>query len=253
MTNLFCMQTRLRIVREPKPVKVLSPQDSIRARLDPIPEHMATNLWLHRAETSGADEPYIGRCFHNITALKTFNKSAPMQPIPVPLEKIRDLKGILGKGVLKGESDPFSWLDVRYGTTKALLERELGKPLKIFTRSDLIAHADYMALLDPFLHDICIVIPGTDSRLHRLLEPGAPSISRRIAAANTLAEAGFRVKLIHQQYCHADLPEVMQEGDISVRLSLKRLGLNSSIRINTIHTNISDRAIKRIKKTIGLK
>ena len=93
-----------------------------------------TISWIEKAQTEGANEPYIGRDFHSVYALQNPNtKKLPIQPIPVPFEKIKDLNGVLGKGVLTGDSDPFLWIDTKYLTSKKLLRREKGKKLDIFT------------------------------------------------------------------------------------------------------------------------
>lgn len=91
-----------------KPESVLN---SIRNRLDDGPEYQSTHRWLDRVEKDGADEPYVGLDYAKVAALRGPKKTDPIQPIPVPLEKIGDLGGVLGKGVLKGESDPFGWMD----------------------------------------------------------------------------------------------------------------------------------------------
>ena len=90
-------------------------------------------------------------------------------------------------------SDSFMWMDQKHGVTKELLKilSYYSYPYIIFTRSDLVAHDDYLALLEK---DICAVqfsICGNNDELTRTIEPGAPSNKRRLAALKKLAEAGI--------------------------------------------------------------
>ena len=227
--------------------------DKIRARLDDT-EHASTYKWIAQVEKHGADEPYVGRDFTNSAALKVPTARSPIQPIPVPVEKIGDLKGVLGKGVLKGESDPFGWMDTKYGVTKDLLAREKDKPLKIFTRSDLVAHDDYIQNMNPTKHEVNMVMSFPDNGVGRLLEPGAPSIKRRIEAANKLQEQGFKVNFFYQKFTNKNLSDSFdqfQPDDFSTLRELQRMGLNKGIGVQSQVQSIDDEAVKRMKKILG--
>ncbi len=91
-------------------------------------------------------------------------------------------------------SDSFMWIDRKYKVTQELLKilRFYKYPYIIFTRSDLVAHEDYLALLDQSLSSIQFSITGLNSELTRKLEPGAPSVEKRFSALNVLAKEGFR-------------------------------------------------------------
>lgn len=90
-------------------------------------------------------------------------------------------------------SDSFMWLDLKYGVTKELLRifRHYRYPYVVFTRSDLAAHDDYLELLDKKLCAVQYSIAGNNEALTKVLEPGAPSFQRRLAALEKLSKAGF--------------------------------------------------------------
>ncbi len=90
-------------------------------------------------------------------------------------------------------SDSFMWMDRKYGVTKELLNilRFYKYPHIIFTRSDLIADGEYLDLLDPRYSSVQFSISGGNEKLTKLLEPGAPSVARRLEALKTLSESGI--------------------------------------------------------------
>jgi DNA repair photolyase len=90
-------------------------------------------------------------------------------------------------------SDSFMWSDLKYGVTQELLKilKFYNYPYIVFTRSDLIAHDDYMKLLDPDLSAIQFSMSSTNEDLIKQIEPGAPSAKRRLKALQKLSEAGF--------------------------------------------------------------
>lgn len=90
-------------------------------------------------------------------------------------------------------SDSFMWSDLKYKTTQELLKilKFYNYPHIVFTRSDLIAHDDYLKLLDPKLVAIQFSLSSTNDELIRKVEPGAPSAKRRLLALQKLSEAGF--------------------------------------------------------------
>lgn len=90
-------------------------------------------------------------------------------------------------------SDSFMWMDKRLGVTKEFLKilKFYKYPYVIFTRSDLIAHDEYIAAMDPKLAAIQFSISGENEVITRKIEPGAPSVKRRFVALKKLSEAGF--------------------------------------------------------------
>ena len=90
-------------------------------------------------------------------------------------------------------SDSFMFLDKKYKVTQELLKMlsYYDYPYIIFTRSDLIAHDEYMQLLRPDLCSVQMSIASTDDAMNRLIEPGAPSTKRRLAALQKLSRGGF--------------------------------------------------------------
>lgn len=90
-------------------------------------------------------------------------------------------------------SDSFMFMDQKYGVTKELLRilDHYKYPYVIFTRSDLVAHDDYMSLLNPELCSVQMSISSTDDKLNNLIEKGAPSAKRRLKALQKLTQNGF--------------------------------------------------------------
>ena len=90
-------------------------------------------------------------------------------------------------------SDSFMWLDTKYGVTKEMLKilKFYDYPNVIFTRSDLVAHDDYLSLMDQKLSAIQFSISGNNHSLIKHIEPGAPSYRRRLTAIRKLVDAGF--------------------------------------------------------------
>ena len=90
-------------------------------------------------------------------------------------------------------SDSFMWMDKKYGVTKELLKilAFYRYPYIVFTRSDLVGTQEYMDLLDEDLASIQMSISGGNEELTRTIEPGSPSVKRRLAALKVLGESGF--------------------------------------------------------------
>ncbi len=130
-------------------------------------------------------------------------------PFPVDLAEIRNAfyivfetnkphkwRSILEKRVplrIGAMSDSFMWMDLRYGITKEFLRilKHYEYPAVIFTRSDLVAHDDYMKEMDPRFLSIQFSIAGNNEELTKKIEPGAPAVSRRLKAIKKLSESGF--------------------------------------------------------------
>lgn len=160
-------------------------------------------------------DTYGRGCFHNCVycyakdQLTTYRYWNEPQPFPVDLAEIRKIfytifetdkphkwRGIMEKKIpirMGSMSDSFMWLDTKYGVTKEFLKilKYYKYPYVIFTRSDLVAHDDYIELLDRDLAAIQFSISGNNNSLTRQLEPGAPSYKRRLAAISKLTKAGF--------------------------------------------------------------
>jgi len=90
-------------------------------------------------------------------------------------------------------SDSFMWMDRKYKVTQELLKilNFYNYPHIIFTRSDLVAHDDYLKLLNKDLVSVQMSICGGNEHLTQLIEPGAPSVLRRLKALKTLNEEGY--------------------------------------------------------------
>lgn len=105
-------------------------------------------------------------------------------------------RNILSKKVpirIGSMSDSFMWMDRKYKVTLEFLKilKHYNYPYVIFTRSDLVAHDDYINEMDTRLCSIQMSISSTNDNLNKLIEPGAPSAERRLKALKKLSEAGF--------------------------------------------------------------
>lgn len=130
-------------------------------------------------------------------------------PFPVNLAEVRKIfytvfetdrpsrwREVLEKRVplrIGSMSDSFMWIDKKYKVSLEFLKilRFYKYPHIIFTRSDLIATQDYVDAMDSNLVSIQFSMSGGNENLVRKLEPGAPSIKRRLDALKVLADCGF--------------------------------------------------------------
>ncbi len=131
------------------------------------------------------------------------NWSHPM-PFPSNTDLIdSEFKKHYGKRFVLGhKSDAFMWMDSKYGITMRILEsaRKNYISLSIETMSDLIASDDYIEKLLELTNLVVVINMGSNEseEQERLDSPGAPSLKRRLLAAEKLKSNGitvqFRVK-----------------------------------------------------------
>lgn len=189
------------------------------------------------------DEPYSHGDIHNIQWGK--HDKIHNRPMPFPRQASPEsVGGHLGKRVHTGSADPLPWMDLKYGVAAKILDEHKDSPLKISTRSDLIAHDDYISKLNPEKHSVEIHIPGLDDEIARTLEPGAPSVKRRLWAAKRLKEAGIPVTLVHDIIDPKHRHE-MKHQDLNDILVSSAAGTHIPFRTNHIKPDSS--AAQRIK------
>lgn len=183
-----------------------SMKDSLNARFGP---HQPKNgIVVKQPLTKYKNEYWLdtyGRgCVHNSiwepfrTSLK--RRSIYNRPMPFPcdfyaIEKI--LKRYEGKTLNLGlKSDPFMWMDSKYGHTKRvlMLAQKYNVSFIIHTMSDLIAHSDYIDLLKG--HSVVMNLGSGVDQDERENSPGAPSVTRRQKAVEVLREFGIKVDTI---------------------------------------------------------
>jgi DNA repair photolyase len=122
----------------------------------------------------------IRRVFYTVFETTKVSKWRPMLEARVPLR-------------IGSMSDSFMGMDHKYKVTQELLKilSFYNYPYVVFTRSDLVAHDDYIKLLNPKLASVQFSLSSTNDELVRKIEPGAPSAKRRLNAIAKLNEAGF--------------------------------------------------------------
>jgi len=114
------------------------------------------------------------------------------------LERLADelprkrVKGIVGTGSM---SDPYGPVEADLKLTRGALEiiAQLGFPLHLITKSDLVTRD--IDLLSQIARTACYVsltITTTDDALAAIVEPRAPSPSRRLEAIRKLSAAGVK-------------------------------------------------------------
>jgi DNA repair photolyase len=159
-------------------------------------------------------DTYGRGCIHNCTycyakdQLTAYGYWNRPHPFPVDLSDIRKImaevfesdrpskwRSVLEQRVplrIGSMSDSFMWMEKKYGVSKELLKilKFYKYPYVVFTRSDLIATDDYLKAIDAAIGAVQFSISGNSEELTRKMEPGAPSIERRLSALKKLASAG---------------------------------------------------------------
>lgn len=164
-----------------------------------------------------------------------------------------------GKRLKEGYGDPFSWPQDKYRITKEYI-RKNGKNIKsIRTRSDLIAHDDYINALDQYVSkDVPINIhlsPG-NNRTGKIIESGSPSLKRRIKAALKLKDRGFKV-IINQDKFDSDEPIAKLLNDHAAQSLMDELQkqetnlLRSGLEFRENILPSDKKAIESLKRVLG--
>ena len=130
-------------------------------------------------------------------------------PVPVDINEIRKVfytvfetdkkskwREVLEKRIpirIGSMSDSFMWMDQKYKVTQELLKilKHYNYPYIVFTRSDLVAHDEYLKLLDPKIGSVQFSMSSVNDEMIKKIEPGAPSAKRRLKALQKLNENGI--------------------------------------------------------------
>lgn len=128
-------------------------------------------------------------------------------PVPIDLSEVRKVfyttfetdkpnkwRSVLAKRIpirIGSMSDSFMWMDDKYKVTKEFIKilNFYRYPHLIFTRSDLVAKDDYLAVLDKKLCSVQFSISSINEPLNKQIEPGAPSVKRRLNALKKINNA----------------------------------------------------------------
>ncbi len=105
----------------------------------------------------------------------------------------KQVKGIVGTGAMQ---DPYTPSEARLNVTGQALGviAEFRYPVHIITKSDLILRdLDELVEINKVHASVCFTVTTADDALGKILEPGAPLVSRRFQAARILAEHGIQV------------------------------------------------------------
>lgn len=229
------------LIREEKNIDWIDPKTlhALVKRFNDSPEILKT---LEKLVKEGHDSPYYGKDTHDILWRGKHEKSA--SPFPLPA-KVGDLKGILGKDVPVGHGEPFMWMDTKYKISQNLLQKNFKNALQINTRSDLIAHDDYIALLNPAKHIVNIHLASLNEDFNKHTEPGAPSVRRRIQAAAKLAEKGIRVFLVHDKFEGAKMSDTLRMVN-----EVTRSGVSHYANIQSIKSFMKENKVKLTEQQV---
>jgi len=105
-------------------------------------------------------------------------------------------KGIIGFGSM---NDPYTFAEKRYNLTGEALKivAKYRFPVHIITKSDMVLKdLETLKEINQVKARVSFTVTTTDDELARILEPGAPSPSRRLAAMAKLAEAGIETGVV---------------------------------------------------------
>jgi len=122
-------------------------------------------------------------------------KSNAIWLLRMELSRLR-VKGVVGTGSMQ---DPYTPSESRLRMTGRALEvlAEFEYPVHITTKSDLVVRdADLLERINRERASVCFTVTTADDDLARKLEPGAPSPSRRFAAARAMSERGVQVGVL---------------------------------------------------------
>ena len=202
---------------------------------------------LIKLNSSGVTgDPYQGRDYGNIIWDQGFKQTIKLNS-PLPVYKTKILDNTLGHKVAEGGIDPFAWIDHRYKATQKFLKTH-GDEIKVInTRSDLIAQGDYIDML-PKNAEINIFIGPKSVRdiVGKRIEPGNPSIRRRIIAAEKLREKGFKVNIVVDEFRGKDKDLIHFLNDAS---DAENKGILTGAKINFV--DLTPETEAKIKRVIG--
>ncbi len=92
-------------------------------------------------------------------------------------------------------TDPYQWVEKRYGLTRAILEalRDARNPCSVLTKSPLLLRdlELFRELVEVTEFSCCLSIPTLDEQAWRATEPHTPHLRKRLEAVATLNAAGI--------------------------------------------------------------
>jgi DNA repair photolyase len=102
-------------------------------------------------------------------------------------------KGTVGTGAMQ---DPYTPSEATLNMTGQALDviAQFRYPVHLLTKSDLVLRdVEKLVEISRVHASVCFTITTADDALGKKVEPGAPSVSRRLRAAKVLADAGIQV------------------------------------------------------------
>lgn len=199
MSNVFCIKTGVQIEsrrqaeQEPTAWSYAGIRERLEARFGgQLPKHFA------KCMSKPQRQPYMHGDTTNVKYRIKKQGEIFNSPMPVPSEvtpkSCLRIDGVymLGADCLHGTDEPLPWMDNKYRVTLNFLKSlPNGAKIQIRTRSDLIAHDDYIDELRRLDAWVQILYLSADEAESRDQEPGAPSYECRRQANMRLNQHGI--------------------------------------------------------------
>lgn len=197
MSNVICFKSRTVVSSSvacevnPSPDR----RDEINDLIQRYSDSKGDVAYIKACQTSNYPFPYVGCTHGTVYQPYTYFTSNKLR-FPVPNGKCLP-QAILGADIITdgGGPDAFIWMDQKYAITLNILKHAK----IIYTRSDLVAHDEYIEQLDRGVN-INLVYCSTDSDVNRVLHPGSASYLRLVKAYNKLKLLGFNVNWIFLKF-----------------------------------------------------
>lgn len=161
---------------------------------DSLPKHFKRLMSKPQGQPYMCGDPHA---LKNRAKCPNFNKPFPV-PCEITIDSCIRIDGVLtlGSKCEQGIDEPFAWLDHKWKSSLNFLKSlPSGTKLNIFTRSDLIAHDDYVKEIKRLDVFVTILFATKNPEQGRYDEPGAPSFKRRQEAVLKLKECNISATL----------------------------------------------------------
>ena len=177
--------------------------------------------------------------------------------VNAPERLAKELPGLSGTVGIGTVTDPYQGAEARFTVTRRCLEilRDRKFRVHVHTKSDLVLRD--LDLLKDMDCEVGITVTGTDERMSKMLEPGAPLPDVRLHAIKELASAGVDVYALigpvlehleghEEEFCEA----VVSTG--AKRAVLDRLNPRPELskRLGRMHVRGSPEALEKIRRIL---
>ena len=169
-------------------------------------------------------------------------------------KELPGLSGTIGIGTV---TDPYQAAERRFRLTRSCLEflQDKGHPIHLHTKSDLILRD--IDLISRFEGQVAVTLTGTDERMSKITEPGAPLPEARFRALREMTEAGINTyALIAPVMAHLEGHErefcdrVIETGVKRAALDPLNLRPQMAVRLEKMNIRGSSSALENIRRML---